>query len=173
MVNPLLIDGFTTTLCFPRSRAFNLNLLIYVFRWSKQVKDGGTYKLKLKKIATVTHEKFLEADADHQTVHDLDLRRWALQESRNLAPMKFKASASWLYHFNKARGIVSRKITKFVSRADIKVVNVVKTHLIKHLPSFFTAFLPLLIYFGFTRAFRTENQLRTQRLNFNFRLPQR
>lgn len=154
---------------------FNLKLLVFVSRWRKQVKDGCTYKLKLKKIAAVTQEKFLEADSDQRTVHDLDLRRWALQESRNLAPMKFKASTSWLFRFKKARGIVSRKITKFVSRADVKVVytHIVQTLLSKHVPYAVTLFLHVLIYFVFTAVYRIENLLRIRRLNISLRFLQR
>lgn len=57
----------------------------------------------------------------HLTVHDIDLRRWALAIARDVKCANFKASGKWLLNFKRMHKIVSRKITKFVSNADIKV----------------------------------------------------
>ncbi|XP_071641522.1 uncharacterized protein [Temnothorax longispinosus] len=55
-------------------------------------------------------------------VHDIDLKRWALQaqkEIENLNPI-FKASPSWIARFKKSHRIVSRKVTKFVTRKTLE-----------------------------------------------------
>ncbi|KAE8738879.1 hypothetical protein FOCC_FOCC015626 [Frankliniella occidentalis] len=57
------------------------------------------------------------------TCHDLDIRRWALAAARKENCAQFKASLSWLRNFKKRHNIVSRKITKFVSRSDVQRFN--------------------------------------------------
>ncbi|XP_071572277.1 uncharacterized protein [Temnothorax nylanderi] len=55
-------------------------------------------------------------------VHDIDLKRWALQAQKeigNLNPI-FKASPSWIARFKKSHRIVSRKVTKFVTRKTLE-----------------------------------------------------
>lgn len=77
--------------------------------------------MKLQTISTTTLNKFLEAKKQNITVHDLDLRRWALASAREIQCSNFKASNFWLYNFKKAHHIVSRKVTKFVSKTDVRV----------------------------------------------------
>lgn len=55
-------------------------------------------------------------------VHDIDIKRWALQaqeEIGNLNPI-FKASHSWIARFKKSYRIISRKVTKFVTRRTLE-----------------------------------------------------
>ncbi|XP_046143462.1 uncharacterized protein LOC123988246 [Osmia bicornis bicornis] len=61
-------------------------------------------------------------------LHDRDIRRWALQAYKEQGNdhMTFKASKTWLYNFKKAHRIVSRKITKFVTRKTIEDDEVLK-----------------------------------------------
>ena len=91
------------------------------FRWEKQLEAGGPHKLKLQKISEGVLQKFMAAKRAHLTVHDLDIRRWALAIARNVNCSNFKASGTWLLNFKRAHKIVPRKITKFVSKADLKV----------------------------------------------------
>lgn len=91
------------------------------YRWEKQVQAGGTHREKLAKISTRTLEKFMQAKRNHMTLHDIDIRRWALSIAKELHCDNFKASPSWVLNFKKAHNIVSRKVTKFVSRTDVQV----------------------------------------------------
>lgn len=95
-------------------------LLLSFRRWSKQVEAGGTHRAKLREVSDCTMAKFWDAKGRGATIHDLDLRRWALTASRQLNLQNFKASMSWTSRFKKAHTIVSRKITKFVSRSDVQ-----------------------------------------------------
>lgn len=62
----------------------------------------------------------MDAKKNHRQVHDIDLRRWARKMARELQCAKFKASISWAQRFKAKNRIVSRKITKFVSKKDLK-----------------------------------------------------
>jgi hypothetical protein len=61
------------------------------------------------------YERYQEKRAFRIAVHDRDLRRWAIQEARQLTLTGFKASPSWLYDFKVNHSVVSRKILRFVS----------------------------------------------------------
>ena len=61
------------------------------------------------------YERYLEKRAYHIGIHDRDLRRWALQEARQIKLSGFKASPSWLYDFKSTHSTVSRKILRFLS----------------------------------------------------------
>lgn len=94
---------------------------MHSYRWEKQVQAGGTHKEKLLQITNRTMANFYDAKRKKLILHDVDLRRWALSVARELNCEHFKASRSWVLKFKKAHSIVSRKITKFVSRADVRV----------------------------------------------------
>lgn len=66
-------------------------------------------------------DHFKEALDKRLTVHDLDIRRWALEarEKVCLSTDLFTASEKWLHKFKKAHGIVSRKINKFVTQKSV------------------------------------------------------
>lgn len=55
------------------------------------------------------------------TVHDLDVRRWALkaQDEVSLSPDLFQVSKKWLNSFKKEHKIVSKKINKFITQKSI------------------------------------------------------
>ena len=62
-------------------------------------------------------------------MHDRDLRQWTLKAYKELGDnsMIFKASRKWLYNFRKTHRIVSRKVTKFITRKTIEDLEVLKT----------------------------------------------
>ncbi|KAK3918317.1 Jerky protein homolog-like [Frankliniella fusca] len=93
---------------------------LHSYRWAKQVDAGGTFKDKLKRISEATFDKFMLAKRSQIICHDLDVRRWALAAARRERCNQFKASPSWLRNFKIRHRIVSRKITKFVSRSDVQ-----------------------------------------------------
>ncbi|XP_071581536.1 uncharacterized protein [Temnothorax nylanderi] len=91
-------------------------------RWEEQIESGGSRTDKLSYISQVTHDKFTTAVESGFMVHNIDLKRWALQAQKeigNLNPI-FKASPSWIARFKKSHRIVSRKVTKFVTRKTLE-----------------------------------------------------
>ena len=62
-------------------------------------------------------------------VHGRDLRRFALKtyNDEGNKNILFKASRSWVYNFKKVHHIVSRKITKFVTRKTLEDDEKLKT----------------------------------------------
>lgn len=69
----------------------------------------------------MTYQKFGEAKRQQLIVHDINVRRWALAFAKEVGCLQLKASPSWILKFKKANKIVSRKITKFISTADVAV----------------------------------------------------
>jgi len=61
-------------------------------------------------------------------IHDLDIRRWALN-ARNQLQLSadfFKASEKWIYNFKQKHRIVSRKINKFITQKTLTDANKLK-----------------------------------------------
>ncbi|XP_071050604.1 uncharacterized protein [Onthophagus taurus] len=98
-------------------------------RWSKYIEERGTYKEKLAEITEFVINQARAAVDNKLPLHDIDIRRWAIQarNEKNLSPQLFKASHSWVQRFKKANRLVSRKITKFLSQKQIGNVDRVKT----------------------------------------------
>lgn len=83
-------------------------------RWAHKAVTGeyGSYR----RINVFVFSKFCEARDRHQVVHDIDIKRWALDYKDKIAPqLKFVASAAWITLFKKRYRIVSRSITHKVS----------------------------------------------------------
>lgn len=91
-------------------------------RWAHQFNKGGTYMEKLARISQFTLDNLKSAVDAGLIVHDVDLRRWALQAQKEMGfkDVRFKASDWWLWKFKKAHRITSRKINKFVTRKTIE-----------------------------------------------------
>ncbi len=58
-------------------------------------------------------------------IHDCDLQRWAKNKAREL-DFEFKASNSWFSRFKKRNGIISRKVTKIVSKNYVQDQETIK-----------------------------------------------
>jgi hypothetical protein len=68
-----------------------------------------------------TYAVFKEKWTKQLPIHDRDLQRWAIGINKRLeSPIKFTASTYWLHSFKSHYGIVSRKITKFVSKSSVR-----------------------------------------------------
>ena len=89
-----------------------------LYRWKDQVEAGGDRHEKLYQVSKYTLDKFQEAIAFKIAVHDIDLKRWALQKNELKMPW-FKASRWWIQQFKSKHNIVSRKITKFVTHSAV------------------------------------------------------
>jgi hypothetical protein len=90
--------------------------LRYLSRFRKYLKDHGTKKQKLDDIDTFVFERFEAARENCLSIHDIDLKRWALQRAQQQSLLEFAASKHWITTFKHRHGIVSRKTTKFVTK---------------------------------------------------------
>lgn len=63
----------------------------------------------------------MEALNKQLPIHDNDIRYWALhaREEVGMPPHKFTASEHWIESFKRKHGIVSRKVTKFITKKQI------------------------------------------------------
>lgn len=88
----------------------------YLTRFRNYVERQGTKKQKVDDIETFVYERFEAARESCLPVHDLDLKRWALQRAQEQSLHEFSASKHWITTFKHRHSIVSRKITKFVTK---------------------------------------------------------
>jgi len=88
--------------------------------YQEYVNKGGTNHQKFSRISRNTFNKFKNSRENYLPVHDLDLKRWALKFAREegLPTQVFSASDYWIKSFKKKYRISSRKITKFMSKAQ-------------------------------------------------------
>lgn len=88
----------------------------------EHVNQNGTNVEKIQNICEFTLNQCKHAIESGYIFHDIDIRRWGLQAQRELGydELNFKASNDWVMRFKKAHRIVSRKITKFVTRKTIE-----------------------------------------------------
>jgi len=89
-----------------------------LYQWELSLQKGGTHREKLLYISEYVLEKFRNANDENKIIHDLDLRRWALEAKEEINFLHFKAGATWILNFKRKHGIVSRKITKFINRSS-------------------------------------------------------
>ncbi|CAG7825959.1 unnamed protein product [Allacma fusca] len=102
-----------------RSKCSAFKQPCYKQRWIDQVKNGGSRYDKLVEIDAYVYGRFKEAREDCKIVHDLDIRRWALQYAQVIPNFSFKASPTWLVYFKRRHGIGSRKIQRVVSKREV------------------------------------------------------
>lgn len=92
-----------------------------LYRWQDQISQGGSRLEKLLNISEYVLNEFNSASDKRLAIHDTNLKRWALKARENvqLSPNLFKASAKWLHNFKVKHEIVSRKINKFITTAQL------------------------------------------------------
>jgi hypothetical protein len=88
----------------------------YLGRFRKYLKNHGTKKQKIDDIDTFVFERFEAAYENCLSIHDIDLKRWALQRAQQQSFLEFAASKHWTAAFKHRHHILSRKITKFVTK---------------------------------------------------------
>jgi len=73
-----------------------------LYRWEEQISNEGNRIEKLKEISKFVLNRFNEAVEKSVTVHDLDLRRWALQARDKISfpSCLFNVSMKWV-HFQR------------------------------------------------------------------------
>jgi hypothetical protein len=92
----------------------------YIYSFRDYIEQQGTKSDKLLAINEFVHQKFNEAINKRLIVHEKDLKRWAILKKREVGLSSFVASHFWLISFKRKYRIVSRKITKYVSMAQIE-----------------------------------------------------
>lgn len=100
-----------------------------LYKWEDKLKYGDTERKIYDSIGNHVFERFIASMDNHTTVHDRELRRWALSKAKEYPELRldFKASTHWLFDFKTKHSIVSRKITKFVKKSyTSEVVDVEK-----------------------------------------------
>ena len=92
-----------------------------LYGWEEQIVRGGNRLAKLNQISEIVLNRFKEAVQKSVTVHDLDIRKWALQARADvsLSSHLLTASVKWVNEFKHRHGIVSRIINKFVMQKSI------------------------------------------------------
>lgn len=123
-------------------------------RWAHQLNQGGTYKEKLTKISEFTLQNLKNAIDSGYIVHDIDIRKWALQAKKELGfdDVRFKASDTWLYKFKTVHRIVSRKINKFVTKKTIEM----KESINEECGKFITEVRPYIREFGAENTYNAD-----------------
>ena len=106
-----------------------LNLCLLNVYYKDGLEVGGTKKRKVVKnfrVCNTTVENAIEAG---YILHDRDLRQLALKAYKELGDnnMIFEATQKWLHNFKEAHCIVSRKVSKFLTRKTIEDEEVLKT----------------------------------------------
>jgi Tc5 transposase C-terminal domain len=84
--------------------------------WRLQLNsDKKSPQIIMKDLNTKVYERFLVAFKAKHTIQGINIRSWATNIAKDMDCVTFKASLSWLKRWKRSYGIVSRKITKFVS----------------------------------------------------------
>ena len=88
---------------------------IYLSRFQEYLRNMGTVREKYHMVSAYVWERFQQSRTMNRAVHDLDIRRWALEKSRELRLDSFRGSHWWVNEFKKRNKIVSRRVTNFIS----------------------------------------------------------
>jgi hypothetical protein len=88
----------------------------YLTNFKKYYDQGGARYEKIDKVRQFMYEKFEKARNLHLAVHDEDLKIWAIEKSRELSIDNFIESPCFILNFKKKYRIVSRKVTKIVTK---------------------------------------------------------
>lgn len=91
----------------------------YIARFRHYIDQHGTKSAKVQAVDDFVYDKFEEARDNVLSVHDRDLKRWALQKAAEEPGLTFEASEHWLRIFKHRHRICSRKITKLVTRHHV------------------------------------------------------
>ena len=97
----------------------------YIRRFRKYIEAQGTKKHKLDGIDSFVYQSFENARNQFLSIHDIDLKSWGLRKAAQLSDKTFAATDYWIYQFKKRHNIVSRKITKLVTKREIQNKDVI------------------------------------------------
>ena len=91
----------------------------YIERFHKYVAAGGTKKQKLEEIDEFTFGCFEKGRAQLLSVHEIDIKHWALKKAREINDTTFAATDFWRHQFKRRHRICGRKITKLVTKRQV------------------------------------------------------
>ncbi|CAF4131791.1 unnamed protein product [Rotaria sp. Silwood2] len=91
----------------------------YMARFRDYVEQKGIKKQKIDILADHVYNNFERARDLLCPVHDMDLKRWGIRESRSMSFHNFVASDTWLLNFKHKYNICSRKIIKVVTKREL------------------------------------------------------
>nr|XP_012147706.1 PREDICTED: uncharacterized protein LOC105663441 [Megachile rotundata]XP_012147707.1 PREDICTED: uncharacterized protein LOC105663441 [Megachile rotundata] len=135
-----------------QKRYRKLSTVGQLYRWEKHVNIGGSRINKLKLLAQKTIARFIEMRNRKIPIHDIDLRRWALQENEIVNLPGFQASYHWVWNIKHKYNIVSRKITKLVTRNytnNLSEINAAADNFVQHVKQHFE-------FYGKENIFNTD-----------------
>ncbi|GJQ79376.1 hypothetical protein Trydic_g16235 [Trypoxylus dichotomus] len=76
-------------------------------RWEESFNRCRTHTDKLRFTTEYVLTNFENSILDGKIIHDMDLRRWALEAKEEIGHESFKAGHWWIWHFKKVHKIVS------------------------------------------------------------------
>ena len=94
-----------------------------ISRFREYVRLGGSVRQKLAEINLFVFGLFKDAREQSLCIHDADLIRCGIMKAQQLSMYELSASKHWLTNFKQKYRIVSRKVSKVVSRRSIKNVD--------------------------------------------------
>lgn len=99
-----------------------LLILIFdsLFRVRKLREKGGSFYSKFHHLDEMVVNEFVLWKSLRMIVHDIDIADCAFKLATELGIPNFKASRSWVLRFKKKHRIVSRKITTYLTKAQIE-----------------------------------------------------
>jgi hypothetical protein len=93
---------------------------LYLQRFRFYLHQQGTKRQKLDDVDSHIFSMFEDARHKSLAVHDADLQRWARQYAKEQSLSHFSASEHWVRSFKHRHNLVSRKITKFVTKHAVE-----------------------------------------------------
>lgn len=72
----------------------------------------------MREMDAKVYQKFCESRQKLQPIHGRTTQRWARQIASQMNLTDFGASASWLVLIKRRHGVVSRKVTNYIGRAE-------------------------------------------------------
>ena len=84
----------------------------YLARFRTYIEGSGTKKQKIDSVEDFVYDKFERTRKLLRPDHDIDLKRWAQQQTRSTFFHEFVASDTWILSFKHKYNICSRKVTK-------------------------------------------------------------
>jgi len=89
-------------------------------KFKSYILSGGTRREILDSIENHTYCRFQEERSLFNTVHDADLKAFAIQKSLEYPNFKFVASHCWINQFKMKHKISSRKVVKLVKKRTVQ-----------------------------------------------------
>ena len=129
-------------------------------KFRKIIETNGRYRDKVKEVEDFVKIKFTAARDHLLSVHDHDLRRWALEKAKDL-DFTFRASIGWISRFKQKMKLVSRKVTKYVSHNDVNKSEDIEMNAKKFVESARNIF----------KSYSTEFIYNTDQSGFNYEIP--